>query len=601
MSSGTISLCTTTEVTDFCWQVRQRHLHWSALVAGQTQQIQSPLLRAILRILHQLHRPSFALYSGLVNLSSIDSLQWQGHYPSLTAQYFTSLDPSLFSANSRTLNDIYTGIDVWGRGSYGGGGFGSYRALTRIDPEFLGLSAALFGQGWTWESEEGKPGWTWEKWWEYDRKLWFGPANPDEKVEVPDMPDGGDDAPYDPGPFRPLTTFFERRAPPNPVDLPLHVSFGMGVGHAWFINGMKVFQTDQGWTDVDKQTSLGDMLWPRPTVTHEGEITGDPLPCASSAIDMEDAWNGGSSLRITFCGRKVEDGDVCFQCLWVPIQSLAISPRQSYDATLIYKLPPNDLAAVDIGFSVRPSLSSSGDVSTSVVDETGLPGGWTKLSMQFQLLTDHIYDVASTLGLIVGIATEDRADFSILLGQINVFPSVPSPNTTSPAQARIMWVDLQPLPPSTVTTGPLAYLPGDLVWDVGATFPPIALGRLGDPEDPIPVWRLDTSERCFPAMLYFNVYFEWRGRADCERGVPMHPDRAVFIGTSGLDGQANRFYVDPKALPEFGRDAITFRFYVQGVTDRGEVLPWEQCAFVEVGEDDRRRDYNNETLVLQNM
>jgi mannosyl-glycoprotein endo-beta-N-acetylglucosaminidase len=101
------------------------------------------------------------------------SAQWPPHYPSLTAQYFLSLDPTIIGGSpsnqpsilrTKSLSDIYTGVDVWGRGSHGGGGFGCYRAIDHIDPKFLGLSVALFGQAWTWESEQDKPGWTWETW-----------------------------------------------------------------------------------------------------------------------------------------------------------------------------------------------------------------------------------------------------------------------------------------------------------------------------------------------------------------------------------------------------------------------------------------------------
>ena len=108
----------------------------------------------------------------LVFLCILNSPQWPPQYPSLTAQYFLSLDPAIISTTAtaalkaKSLNDIYTGVDVWGRGSHGGGGFGCYKAIDHVDPKFLGLSVALFGQAWTWESEQDKPGWTWEKWWE---------------------------------------------------------------------------------------------------------------------------------------------------------------------------------------------------------------------------------------------------------------------------------------------------------------------------------------------------------------------------------------------------------------------------------------------------
>ena len=50
---------------------------------------------------------------------------------------------------------------------------------------------------------------------------------------------------------------------------------------------------------------------------------------------------------------------------------------------------------------------------------------------------------------------------------------------------------------------------------------------------------------------------------------------------TGLDGRENRFYVDPACIPESIRDAKTVRLFVQGVSDNGQVLEWEECAFVD--------------------
>ena len=71
----------------------------------------------------------------------------------MTAQYLLSLDQAHYT-RPKQLKDLYIGVDVWGRGSHGGGGFGICRAISHIDPEFLGLSVALFGHAWTWESEQ---------------------------------------------------------------------------------------------------------------------------------------------------------------------------------------------------------------------------------------------------------------------------------------------------------------------------------------------------------------------------------------------------------------------------------------------------------------
>jgi mannosyl-glycoprotein endo-beta-N-acetylglucosaminidase len=60
------------------------------------------------------------------------------------------------------------------------------------------------------------------------------------------------------------------------------------------------------------------------------------------------------------------------------------------------------------------------------------------------------------------------------------------------------------------------------------------------------------------------------------------------MGTTGLDGRPNRFYVDWGVLPDAIKGMVDIRFYVQGVTDRGEVMEWEQCVFVDVSRSVRR-------------
>ena len=60
------------------------------------------------------------------------------------AQYLLTIDFQASGRKPKALSDIFVGIDVWGRGQHGGGKLSSYKALTHIDPESLGLSAAIF-------------------------------------------------------------------------------------------------------------------------------------------------------------------------------------------------------------------------------------------------------------------------------------------------------------------------------------------------------------------------------------------------------------------------------------------------------------------------
>ncbi|KAI0915545.1 hypothetical protein AcV5_003735 [Taiwanofungus camphoratus] len=501
---------------------------------------------------------------------------WPPHFPSLTAQYFLSLDPAVMT-QPRTLRDIFIGVDVWGRGQHGGGGFGSYRAIEHIDPEFLGLSVALFGHAWTWETEQDKPGFTWETWWEYERKLWVGPQKEGDEVVVPPQKprEGVPECPH--GPFAPICSFFAKDPPPNPVDLPFFTSFSPGVGRAWFVGGNKVLETENGWTDLDKNCSLGDMVWPRPMLQWEHERSED-LPSATSALIMDDAWLGGSSLclSLSIAGSGAEDA--FFRCIWLPVQSLAITPRKTYRLTVICKVEAHKSLDLDLGLSVKALAGAITDnfdvIPVSTPGTDNLPGGWTKLAIDLTFQSDHPTDILAAVGIVIGIAMEDpsdAADLSILMGALNVHPSQTS-SDLSIHQARVLWADFKRFPAPTDSS----ILSGILTWDIATSFTPLSNVRISsDPEDPQPIWRLESE---FPSFAYFNIYVQ----AHAEDGTVPHPDTAVFIGTTGLDGMKNRFYIDPPCLPLSLSGARTIRFYVQGITDRGDLLEWGNCAFVDV-------------------
>ncbi|KAI0311227.1 glycosyl hydrolase family 85-domain-containing protein [Amylostereum chailletii] len=510
---------------------------------------------------------------------------WGADYPLLTAQYFANLDPALTLSQSRhsapkTLQDVYVGIDVFGRGSHGGGGFGSYKALEHIEPSSLGLSAALFGQGWTWESEQDNPGWSWDAWWEYDRKLWLGPASPKDDVPVPVMPPRHPSQPEcTHGPYRALCAFFPRQPPPDPLLAPFCTTFSPGVGFSWFVSGVRAMgPLREGWTDIDKQTSLGDMLWPRPELRWEDrEDATEPVPSAASALAFEEAWMGGNSLRVAFEVGGSEAEDAFFRCVWIPVQSFVLTAGRSYDAEVVLKSAAGAGPAVDLDVGLTVKLES-GDVShlsvSPVSSAEDLAGGWTRQALRFTVSTEH-EDGLAQLGLVVGFATEDPSQalsFSLLLGQLAVHPSPPPENSgVTQAHARLLWADFERAHASSPTSGVLT-------WDLAAAYPPIGpVMDLPAVEDPTPLWVLDTSDAWFPAMAYYNVYAKAHG-ADGHVGGA---EDAVFVGTTGWDGRRCRFQVERQMLPEEMRGATSVRYYVQGVTDRGEVMRWDRCVFVD--------------------
>lgn len=141
---------------------------------------------------------------------------WKGDYPSASA----------LEAKARRF-DVYTGIDVFGRGTWGGGGFDANKALGKI--RRAGVSAALFAPAWTMENKTSgggrvDPG-KGEDWREVEHEFRSVDAEFWDKVG----------AAWD----RP------RPVPRAPEDgrggcVPLVVNFGRGVGNAWRIRGEEV-------------------------------------------------------------------------------------------------------------------------------------------------------------------------------------------------------------------------------------------------------------------------------------------------------------------------------------------------------------------------
>lgn len=576
--------------------------------------------------LNSLNLPFFLASTGFFT-----NYTWPADYPSLSTQYLLSLPPNLtpqqLPNNSNILSSIYTGIDVWGRGSHGGGGFGSYKALEHITSTSPpGQSTALFGPAWTWETQQDNPGFTWDTWWAYERKLWVGLGSTKAKsqVEVPMVPpprrkrQNEEEEPECPhGPFRPLVEFFERMTPPDPCALPLWTCFSPGVGKGWWVGGVRVMEDGDGWTDLDKQCSVGDLVWPVPELQLEGkgeweagsESNIGDLPKTKSEICMSDAWNGGSSLRLRLFSPSagpttdIVSEDAVYRNFWLPVQSLGLTIGKTYEATLVYKLEScNADIDLDIGFSVKPLLAT--DPATFEItplslpdSETLLPGGWTKLGITFiipQNDSQAIPTIKSGIGLSFTVLAETLAqwhafDVSLLLGQLSVYPA--RPDHVEPYEPMILWADLTPQLPSPSSS--LVPVGGTITWETGITFPDTPNSTITSTEDPVSVFKVPPSTQeypWFPSFVYFNIYALVHHPVN---GTVGQPENSVWIGTSGgtAEGRKCAFGVVWKSLKVLlglgdggvGKGKVTF--YVQGVTDRGVVLGWERCVYVDVNVD----------------
>ncbi|KAG8220381.1 hypothetical protein J3R82DRAFT_3344 [Butyriboletus roseoflavus] len=476
-----------------------------------------------------------------------------------------SADTPCFAA-TKTLQSIYAGVDVWpGRGQYGNSGFCCYRAITYTSPR--GIGTALFGPGWTWEAATTNPAQNWNEWWDNERKLWFGPLKPGEVIPVPDSPEGT---------FQPMTAFFQDLPLPDPSNFAFYTYFSPGVGYSWFVEGKKVLETKVGWTDIDKQSSIGNLVWPWPTPSWQGVTQQEDSAAltASTTLDMTDGYNGGNSLRLTltYAGTKSEE---TVKSIWLPIQSLAVTTRE-FEARVVYKTTVGDGIEFESHMyakSLSKEENSSGDLTVGQAIVSDLLHGWTQQTIRFtSTSTQNTASVA--IGFLIGIKPRDSSSevtCSLSLGQLAVYPTPPSefesvgtPSTTG--------AKFTPAPHAANT------LEGVLSWDTASTLTSIDV-RVDDEESTIPAWVLqDTPAYRFPTFVYFNIYAV---SLDCSEHAD--PASAVFVGTTGLDGRANRFYVENVCFPTGWDERGEVRFYIQGVSDRGEVLPWERCAIVDHG------------------
>ncbi|RPA94712.1 hypothetical protein L873DRAFT_1792791 [Choiromyces venosus 120613-1] len=109
------------------------------------------------------------------------------------------------------VQDVYSGVDCFGRGSLGDGGFGVGEALSAIHK--VGTSAALFAPGWTFEHFDG------ENFESIDRKFWVG--------------DGSD---VESNPVKPVSYFVSEK--PCGGSQFFYTSFNRAFGKGWWIDGV---------------------------------------------------------------------------------------------------------------------------------------------------------------------------------------------------------------------------------------------------------------------------------------------------------------------------------------------------------------------------
>ncbi|KZT35229.1 hypothetical protein SISSUDRAFT_190533 [Sistotremastrum suecicum HHB10207 ss-3] len=559
------------------------------------------------------------------DLFFVDYSWWEGEVDD-TIKFFNRIDKS--ALGDKKLSDIFFGIYVFNDG------YNTYKRIQNyLQPSTKKLSAAIFAPGWTWENMESKGTWTWQGWWDHELRMWMGPSPPSDVASDSD--------------YKPLSDFVPLRPSPNPRYIPYMTTFCLGAGHAWHVEGTKVLQTgttsEDGWTDVEKQTSLGDLLWPTPRVLGRR----NPLPWTSWSSDgvtgeiyFDDAWLGGSSVKLSL------DVDLQQQQPFgwappievaIPISSLSLTPNLSYQASITYKMDP-DMEIPPVVSIFVDTVSDNGNI-TSIIsspfssNSDPSPTGWITMTTTFMLASQSTEDFIGSIGVRFWVPPVPQADPSlkldILVGQISVAQAppdgvgIPQPLIISAEfddnTASLIWESgiTMALPAgasgsgSTTTTSPGSSTPsssssaswedeeqaqaGVLVAQKGRRAKPNKTkkpqrgrrnrnkGKIpseSDSTDTVePQWSLDDSKTWYPKFAYFNIFAQLTSSFDSSN---INIASLVFVGTSGVDGEKYKLTIGDKYLATILNNSsdVSVTYFIQGVTDRGAVLDPEYCATV---------------------
>ncbi|KAF9384537.1 hypothetical protein BGX21_001275 [Mortierella sp. AD011] len=292
----------------------------SILRGGAKQANQTIAFLAYLRAQIHARIPGGELHWYDSVISSTGELAWQDRLSPENYRFFEQSDAiftnytwkepavgeSVALAGPRS-RDVYTGIDVWGRNTFGGGGYNSYKALEVIQRE--GTSCALFAPAWTYESL-GK-----EYFMTNDRFFWTGyngagihaeslPLSSFYEAtvrllsgELGKKPDAKDKEIRDDNKaFLPVSAYIPAR--PSGTSRWFYSNFDRGFGKSFWVNGKKV--SDKPWSHLSHQSLPPSMT--KEIFTLDGNYSAHLAEPNSTTIrwilSPEAPYNGGTSVII---------------------------------------------------------------------------------------------------------------------------------------------------------------------------------------------------------------------------------------------------------------------------------------------------------------
>ncbi|XP_052824294.1 cytosolic endo-beta-N-acetylglucosaminidase isoform X2 [Octopus bimaculoides] len=279
------------------------------------------------------------------------------------------------------MYDVFVGIDVFGRGCYGGGGYSSNKALKIIRD--VGLSAAIFANGWVFECQSVK------NFLQNEIRFWSL--------------------------LHPLCSVH------GPSSLPLSTSFCHGYGHKYFLNGKCL--SNKEWISIGMQ----QIQQVQTSLSFNDEVF--------SQMYQEDGFIGGGCLKILkpvpgsqsymcsifHCNVTVNKKllvSYCVKPLIEPIrqESLQLTfTRKDGKQTKVIFVAGSHYYPVELQKSEVKRILENADIC--LLPENG-SNGWK----QHYFLVEENKRPCQLTDISIGLYQKTMEPFGFLLGQIQVIP-----------------------------------------------------------------------------------------------------------------------------------------------------------------------------------
>ncbi|KAL2916062.1 hypothetical protein HK105_204486 [Polyrhizophydium stewartii] len=347
---------------------------------------------------------------------------WRRGFPEASAQL----------AGPARQYDVFTGIDVWGRNTFGGGGFNAHKALREIVR--AGTSVAIFAPAWTYEALGS------DSFEQHERRLW---CDAGVRVDAP-APDADGVLPttaVDQADVGCIADFVTPRAAPS--GRWFYSNFDTGFGNRLCIDG-EVVATGP-WSHLARQsippTHHSSRSMFVATLGHGREHVSRSAIAGVWSLQLDravesgpetPAWIGGSSLRVSASGTTTPESQaVCvFDVFDIVVEGVGLGE----DVVARIRFCTQDLADMqaEVALALKHASSDRYRIvypdKTLCTDATRTSNWTTSVFSLSQCLADladaHGSDLALTLAVALFMPSGglDEANIHIHIGEVFVGP-----------------------------------------------------------------------------------------------------------------------------------------------------------------------------------